>query len=111
MTEQFLRTLTFLLQFTPNLSEHIHGHVLNLLSCMFFITQHDQSLAIQIIQRLLSTFQLYQQQSISKKKFFYFSSNSFSFSHQPEQISMNVKQCKLNHQMHFFIYVKISLLK
>jgi len=67
MTEQFLRTLKFLLQFIPNLSEHIHGHVLNLLSCMFFITQHDQTLAIQIIQRLLTTFQLYQQQSIGKK--------------------------------------------
>ena len=66
MTEQFLRTLRFLLQFTPNLSEHIHGHVLNLLSVMFFITQHDSSLAIQIIQRLLRTFQLYQQQSIGK---------------------------------------------
>ena len=65
MTEQFLRTLRFLLQFTPNLSEHIHGHVLNLLSVMFFITQHDSSLAIQIIQRLLRTFQLYQQQSIA----------------------------------------------
>ena len=65
MTEQFLRTLRFLLQFTPNLSEHIHGHVLNLLSVMFFITQHDPSLAIQIIQRLLTTFQLYQQQSIA----------------------------------------------
>ncbi|CAF0769811.1 unnamed protein product [Rotaria sordida] len=63
--EQFLRTLKFLLQFTPNLSEHIHGHVLNLLSCMFFITQHDQTLAIQIIQRLLTTFQSYQQQSIA----------------------------------------------
>ncbi|UJR28475.1 hypothetical protein I4U23_009713 [Adineta vaga] len=65
MTEQFLRTLKFLLQFTPNLSEHIHGHVLNLLSCMFFITQHEQTLAIQIIQRLLSTFQLYQQQALN----------------------------------------------
>ncbi|CAF1030840.1 unnamed protein product [Adineta steineri] len=65
MTEQFLRTLRFLLQFTPNLSEHIHGHVLNLLSVMFFITQHDPPLAIQIIQRLLQTFQLYQQQSIA----------------------------------------------
>ncbi|CAF1381303.1 unnamed protein product [Adineta steineri] len=65
LTEQFLRTLKFLLQFTPDLSEHIHGHVLNLLSCMFFITQHDQTLAIQIIQRLLTTFQLYQQQSIN----------------------------------------------
>jgi hypothetical protein len=32
---------------------------------MFFITQHDPSLAIQIIQRLLTTFQLYQQQSIA----------------------------------------------
>ncbi|CAF3305558.1 unnamed protein product [Rotaria socialis] len=64
MTEQFLRTLRFLLQFTPNLSEHIHGHVLNLLSVMFFITKHDPSLSIQIIQRLLTTFQLYQQQSI-----------------------------------------------
>ncbi|CAF4983732.1 unnamed protein product, partial [Rotaria sp. Silwood1] len=63
--EQFLRTLKFLLQFTPSLSEHIHGHVLNLLSCMFFITQHDQTLAIQIIQRLLTTFQSYQQQSIA----------------------------------------------
>ncbi|CAF2583623.1 unnamed protein product [Rotaria sp. Silwood2] len=62
--EQFLRTLKFLLQFIPNLSEHIHGHVLNLLSCMFFITQHDQPLAIQMIQRLLTTFQSYQQQSI-----------------------------------------------
>jgi hypothetical protein len=71
MTEQFLRTLRFLLQFTPNLSEHIHGHVLNLLSVMFFITQHDPSLAIQIIQRLLTTFQLYQQQSISKKFIFF----------------------------------------
>jgi hypothetical protein len=68
LTEQFLRTLRFLLQFTPNLSEHIHGHVLNLLSVMFFITQHDSSLAIQIIQRLLTTFQLYQQQSIGKNK-------------------------------------------
>ena len=66
MTEQFLRTLRFLLQFTPHLSEHIHGHVLNLLSVMFFITKHDPSLAIQIIQRLLTTFQLYQQQSIGK---------------------------------------------
>ena len=65
MTEQFLRTLRFLLQFTPNLSEHIHGHVLNLLSIMFFITQHEPTLAIQIIQRLLTTFQLYQQQSIA----------------------------------------------
>ncbi|CAF1464331.1 unnamed protein product, partial [Adineta ricciae] len=65
MTEQLLRTLKFLLQFTPNLSEHIHGHVLNLLSCMFFITQHEPSLAIQIIQRLLSTFQMYQQQAIN----------------------------------------------
>jgi hypothetical protein len=72
MTEQFLRTLKFLLQFTPDLSEHIHGHVLNLLSCMFFITKHDQTLAIQIIQRLLTTFQLYQQQSISKKISFLF---------------------------------------
>ena len=72
MTEQFLRTLKFLLQFTPNLSEHIHGHVLNLLSCMFFITKHDQSLAIQIIQRLLTTFQFYQQQSMSKKSAFVF---------------------------------------
>lgn len=62
MTEQFLNTLRFLLQFTPDLSEHIHGHVLNLLSVMFFITQHDSSLAIQIIQRLLTTFQLHQQQ-------------------------------------------------
>jgi hypothetical protein len=35
---------------------------------MFFITQHDSSLAIQIIQRLLTTFQLYQQQSIGKNK-------------------------------------------
>ncbi len=67
MTEQFLRTGKFLLQFTPNFSEHIHGHVLNLLSCMFFITQHDQKLAIEIIQRLLTTFQLYQQQSIGKE--------------------------------------------
>lgn len=66
MTEQFLQTLRFLLQFTPNLSEHIHGHVLNLLAVMFFITQHDSTLAIQIIQRLLNTFQLYQQQSIGK---------------------------------------------
>ncbi|CAF0989465.1 unnamed protein product [Rotaria sp. Silwood1] len=65
MTEQFLRTLRFLLVFTPNLSEHIHGHVLNLLSVMFFITKHDPSLAIQIIQRLLTTFQLYQQHSIA----------------------------------------------
>ncbi|CAF1208474.1 unnamed protein product [Adineta ricciae] len=65
MTEQLLRTLKFLLQFTPNLSEHIHGHVLNLLSCMFFITQHEPSLPIQIIQRLLSTFQMYQQQAIN----------------------------------------------
>lgn len=64
ITEQFLNTLKFLLQFTPNFSEHIHGHVLNLLSVMFFITQHDSSLAIQIIQRLLTTFQLYQQQAI-----------------------------------------------
>ena len=64
LTEQFLNTLRFLLQFTPDLSEHIHGHVLNLLSVMFFITQHDPSLAIQIIQRLLNTFQLSQQQSI-----------------------------------------------
>ncbi|CAF3438746.1 unnamed protein product [Rotaria socialis] len=63
--EQFLRTLKFLLQFTPNLSEHIHGHVLNLLSCMFFITEHDQALAIQIIQRLLTTFQTYQEQAIA----------------------------------------------
>lgn len=67
MTEQFLRTLKFLLQFTPGLSEHIHGHVLNLLSCMFFITLHDQTLAIQIIQRLLTTFQSYQQQAVGKK--------------------------------------------
>lgn len=66
ITEQFLRTLRFLLQFTPNLSEHIHGHVLNLLSVMFFITKHDPTLAIQIIQRLLTTFQHYQQQSLSK---------------------------------------------
>ncbi|CAF2829542.1 unnamed protein product, partial [Rotaria sp. Silwood2] len=65
MTEQFLRTLRFLLQFTPSLSEHIHGHILNLLAVMFFITKHDPSLAIQIIQRLLRTFQLYQQQSIA----------------------------------------------
>ncbi|CAF1351911.1 unnamed protein product [Adineta ricciae] len=65
MTEQFLRTLRFLLQFTPNLSEHIHGHVLNLLSVMFFVTQHDPTLAIQIIKRLLTTFQHYQQQSIA----------------------------------------------
>ena len=68
MTEQFLNTLRFLLQFTPDLSEHIHGHVLNLLSVMFFITQHDSSLAIQIIQRLLTTFQLYQQQSIEGRE-------------------------------------------
>ena len=66
ITEQFLRTLTFLLQFTPDLSEHIHGHVLNLLSVMFFITKHDSSLAIQIIQRLLQTFRLNQEQSIGK---------------------------------------------
>jgi len=72
MTEQFLRTGKFLLQFIPNLSEHIHGHVLNLLSCIFFITQHDQKLAIDIIQRLLTTFQLYQQQSIGKNKNFIF---------------------------------------
>lgn len=66
--DQFLRTLKFLLQFTPGLSEHIHGHVLNLLSCMFFITEHDQTLAIHIIQRLLTTFQSYQEQAIGKKK-------------------------------------------
>nr|ACI90395.1 exportin 5-like protein [Philodina roseola] len=60
----FLRTVRFLLQFTPDLSEHIHGYVLNLLSCMFFITSQDASLAIQIIQRLLNTYQFYQQQSI-----------------------------------------------
>jgi hypothetical protein len=66
MTDEFLRTLRFLLQFRPNLSEHIHGHVLNLLAVMFFVTQHDAPLAIQIIQRLLLTFQLYQQQSIGK---------------------------------------------
>ena len=65
ITEQFLHTLKFLLQFTPNLSEHIHGHVLNLLSVMFFITKHDQTLSIQIIQRLLTTFKLYQQKSIN----------------------------------------------
>jgi hypothetical protein len=65
LAEQFLRTIRFLLQFTPNISEHIHGHTLNLLSCMFFMTQHDSPLAIQIIQRLLSTYQFYQQQLIS----------------------------------------------
>jgi hypothetical protein len=80
MTEQFLRTLRFLLQFTPNISEHIHGHVLNLLSVMFFITKHDPSLAIQIIQRLLTTFQLYQQQSIGKKNQFSFCIMNFYFS-------------------------------
>jgi len=67
---QFLHTGKFLLQFTPNFSEHIHGHVLNLLSCLFFITQHDQNLAIEIIQRLLTTFQFYQQQSIGTPSFF-----------------------------------------
>jgi hypothetical protein len=66
ISAQFLRVGKFLLQFTPNFSEHIHGHVLNLLSCLFFITQHDQNLAIEIIQRLLTTFQFYQQQSIGK---------------------------------------------
>ena len=64
ISAQFLRIGKFLLGFTPNFSEHIHGHVLNLLSCLFFITQHDQNLAIEIIQRLLTTFQYYQQQSI-----------------------------------------------
>ena len=64
MTTQFLHASQFLLQFTPNFSEHIHGHVLNLLSCLFFISQHDQNLSIAIIQRLLSTFQHYQEQSI-----------------------------------------------
>lgn len=66
LIEQFLRTMKFLLQFTPNLSEHIHGHVLNLLSCLFFITQRDSSIGIQLIQRLLNTYQFYQEQSISK---------------------------------------------
>lgn len=66
MTNQFLHASRFLLQFTPNFSEHIHGHVLNLLSCLFFISQHDQNLAIAIIQRLLSTFQHYQEQSIGR---------------------------------------------
>ena len=72
MIEQFLHTLKVLLQFTPNLSEHIHGYVLNLLSCMFFISQNDQVLSVQIIQRLLTTFQTYQQQSIGKfeKKYY-----------------------------------------
>ncbi len=80
MTEQFLRTGKFLLQFIPTLSEHIHGHVLNLLSCMFFITQHDQKLAIEIIQRLLTTFQSYQQQSIGKKnKILFFFLNNFFY--------------------------------
>ena len=64
MISQFVHVGKFLLQFTPNFSEHIHGHVLNLLSCLFFITQHDQNLAIEIIQRLLTTFQSYQVQSI-----------------------------------------------
>jgi len=64
INNDFLRTVRFLLQFTPDLSEHIHGYVLNLLSCMFFITSQDSSLAIQIIQRLLNTYQFYQQQSI-----------------------------------------------
>lgn len=66
MTTQFVHVSQFLLQFTPNFSEHIHGHVLNLLSCLFFISQHDQNLAIAIIQRLLSTFQHYQEQSIGR---------------------------------------------
>ena len=64
--DQFVHSIKLLLQFTPNLSEHIHGHVLNLLACLFFMTQHDSSLAIQIIQRLLNTFQYYQEQSISE---------------------------------------------
>jgi len=72
MKEKFLHTGKFLLQFIPNLSEHIHGHVLNLLSCLFFITQHDQKLSIDIIQRLLTTFQLYQKQSIGKLFYFFF---------------------------------------
>jgi len=66
LTEHFLRTTKFLLQFTPNLSEHIHGHVLNLLSCLFFIAQHEQQLAVDIIQRLLTTFQSYQQHLIGR---------------------------------------------
>lgn len=77
--EQFLRTLKFLLQFTPNLSEHIHGHVLNLLSSMFFIAEHDQTLSIKIIQRLLTTFQSFQEQAIGMKNFCSYFSFSTSF--------------------------------
>lgn len=66
MCEQFLRTVRFLLQFSPNFNEHIHGHVLNLLAVMFFVSQHDSTLAIQIIERLLNTFQHYQRQSMNE---------------------------------------------
>lgn len=85
--EQFLRITKYLLQFTPNLSEHIHGHVLNLLSCLFFITLYEQKLAIDIIQRLLTTFQLYQQHSIGRLfEMFLFHLKFFSFSCQLEFI-------------------------
>ncbi|CAF0866997.1 unnamed protein product, partial [Didymodactylos carnosus] len=64
LIEQFLYTIKYLLQFTPSTNENIYGYVLNILSVMFFVTNYDQTLIIQILQRLLTTYQHYQQQSL-----------------------------------------------
>ena len=108
VTEQFLRTTTFLLQFTPNLSEHIHGHVLNLLSCLFFITQRDSSIAVQLIQRLLNTYQFYQEQSISKKILCHFVDHNEKqrpLSFLETQIDTNACEIMQTQSSHAFLYL------